>query len=152
MTRSMPSRRAALIPLAGALLALALPFATSPAAASARATDTVPAVPPVPGVDLSGVDLTAGSQWYAGGASQSINPTQAMIDTHEFYLGGFGFGSGKTVLSDVNSDFPQYDSGRFATGVMPGAYGASTRAMALGDGKHAIVTAQIETQGYFLAY
>jgi hypothetical protein len=36
--------------------------------------------------------------------------------------------------------------------VLPGAYGASTRAMAIGDGKHAMVTAQIETQGYFLAY
>jgi hypothetical protein len=133
------------------LLALALPFAASPAAASGRAAAD-PAVPGVPNLDAAGIDLTPGTQWYAGGASESINPTQAMIDTGKFYLGGFGFGSGKTVINDVNSAFPQYDSGRAATGVLPQPYGASTRAMALGDGKHAIVTAQIETQGYFLAY
>lgn len=142
------SRRAAALPLCGALLLLALPLGGAPASAAGRATaDPLPALPAA-----SDLDLTPGQQWYAGGASESINPTQAMIDTHRFYLGGFGFGSGRTVISDVNDAFPQYDSGRFATGVLPGPYGASTRAMAIGDGKHALVTAQIETQGYFLAY
>jgi hypothetical protein len=146
------SRRAALLPLAAGLLALALPLAAVPAAAAGRAADTVPGVPAVPGIDPAGLDLTPGTQWYAGGAAESINPTKAMIDTHKFFLGGFGFGSGHTVINDLNSSIPQYDSGRAATGVMPQPYGASTRAMALGDGKHAMVTAQIETQGYFLAY
>ncbi|MEO6204833.1 MAG: hypothetical protein ABIO67_05560 [Mycobacteriales bacterium] len=144
-----PSRRAAL-PLCVTLLALALPLGFAPAALAA--TDPVPAPPAVPGVDSSSLDLTPGTQWYAGGASESINPTPAMIATGKFYLGGFGFGSGKTVINDANSQIPQYDSGRAATGVLPGASGVSVRAMALGDGKHAIVTAQIETQGYFLAY
>ncbi|MDX6199257.1 MAG: hypothetical protein QOJ79_2408 [Actinomycetota bacterium] len=138
---------AALLPLVGALVALASPLGGSPAAAAGRA-----AVDPLPLPGAGAVDLTPGTGWYAGGASQSINPTPAMIATGEFYLGGFGFGSGKTLLNDINSSAPMYDSGRAATGVLPGAYGASTRAMALGDGKHAMVTAQIETQGYFLAY
>jgi MYXO-CTERM domain-containing protein len=149
MKRAMTSRRAALITVVGALLALALLLAGSPAAASARGTDTLPAAP---GLPASGLDLTPGTTWYAGGATESIAPTQAMIDTHEFYLGGFGFGSGKTLINDYISAFPQYTSGRAATSVMPGAYGPSVRAMAIGDGKHAMVTAQIETQGYFLAY
>ena len=38
----------------------------------------------------------------------------------------FGFGSGHTVINDLNSSIPQYDSGRAATGVMPQPYGAST--------------------------
>jgi lysozyme family protein len=107
-------------------------------------------VPSIPGA--SDLDLTPGTQFYAGGSSESINPTKAMIDTNHFYLGGFGFGSGRTIINQLNDNIPQYDSGRVATGSMPGAYGASSRAMALADGKHAIVTAQIETQGYFLAY
>ena len=76
-----------------------------------------------------------------------------MIDTGKFYLGGFGFGSGKTVINDLNSSTPSTTRAAFATASCRcPVYGASTRAMALGDGKHAMVTAQIETQGYFLAY
>jgi hypothetical protein len=142
------SRRVVLLPVVGALVALALPLGGSSAQAAPR--PAVGSVPSIPG--LGAIDLTPGTQWYAGGSSESINPTQAMIDTHHFYLGGFGFGSGRTIINQLNDNIPQYDSGRVATGVMPGAYGASSRAMALGDGKHAIVTAQIETQGYFLAY
>ncbi|MCU1591456.1 MAG: hypothetical protein JWP11_2712, partial [Frankiales bacterium] len=125
-----------------------------PASAAARpAAGPVPGGPGVPSLTgTDALDLTPGDQWYAGGAAESINPTQAMIDTHKFFLGGFGFGSGHTVINDLNSQIPQYDSGRAATGVLPQPYGSSTRAMALGDGKHAMVTAQIETQGYFLAY
>jgi hypothetical protein len=145
--RGVP-RRAALLPLCGALLALALPLATTPAAAA-----TPRAAGPVPSLPLpAALDLTPGTQWYAGGASESINPTPAMIATGKFYLGGFGFGSGKTVIHELEPGVPTYDSGRAATGVLPDEYGASVRAMALGDGKHALVTAQIETQGYFLAY
>ncbi|MDT7545184.1 MAG: hypothetical protein QOE99_1294 [Actinomycetota bacterium] len=152
-----PSFRRAALPLCGALLALALPLGLSTSASAAPRSDT-PGAPPVPAaggppsLTMPPVDLTPGTQWYAGGASESINPTQAMIDTGKFYLGGFGFGSGKTLLNDINSQFPQYDSGRAATGVLPGSSGPSVRAMAIGDGKHALVTAQIETQGYFLAY
>jgi hypothetical protein len=148
MTHGMTRRRAALIPLVGALVVMALPLGASSAAATGRsAADPVPSLPGVAAVDLS-----PGTGWYAGGAAESINPTPAMIATGTFYLGGFGFGSGKTLLNQLDSRVPMYDSGRAATGLLPGAYGASTRAMAIGDGKHAMVTAQIETQGYFLAY
>src|SRR4051812_28646909 len=86
------SRPAVLLPVVGALIALALPLAGGTAQAATRgATGPVPAIPGV-----SGLDLTPGTHWYAGGSSESINPTQAMIDTHHFYLGGFGFGSGRT--------------------------------------------------------
>jgi hypothetical protein len=147
------SRRAVLLPLAVGLIALALPLGGSPAAASGRAASGRAAAGPVPSLPgASDLDLNPGTQWYAGGSSESINPTQAMIDTHHFYLGGFGFGSGRTIIHEFAAGLPQYDSGRVATGWMDGAYGASSRAMALGDGLHAIVTAQIETQGYFLAY
>src|SRR3954452_20608275 len=107
--RRATCRRAVLLPLAGALLALALPLGASPAAASTRAADTVPGVPAVPGFDPADLDLTPGSQWYAGGANESIAPTQAMIDTHKLFLGGFGFGSGHTVINDLNDSIPQYD-------------------------------------------
>jgi hypothetical protein len=147
MTPRLRLRRAAVVPLVGGLLALGLPLGGAPASAAGRA-----AIDPLPLPGVGAVDLTPGTGWYAGGAAQSINPTPEMIATGEFYLGGFGFGSGKTVINDAYADFPMYDSGRAATGVLPGAYGASTRAMAIGDGKHAMVTAQIETQGYFLAY
>ena len=156
------SRRAALLPVVGALVALTLPLGGSAAQAAGRSADgTVPGVAGGPAVgDVGGapslsvpaVDLVPGTQWYAGGASESINPTQAMIDTHRFYLGGFGFGSGADVVTGLVPGAPDVYAGRQATGSMSGPYGASSRAMALGDGKHALVTAQIETQGYFLAY
>src|SRR5690349_21784692 len=99
-------RRAALLPIIGALVAITLPLGGSPASAAGRAgVDPLP----LPGVDA--IDLTAGTGWYAGGSTESIDPTPAMIATGEFYLGGFGFGSGKTLLNDINSSAPMYDSG-----------------------------------------
>ena len=32
--------------------------------------------------------------YLVGGAAESINPTDAMLANNDFYLGGFGFGSG----------------------------------------------------------
>src|SRR3954462_10273595 len=144
------SRRAALLPLIGALLALALPMAAAPASASGRAADTGPGVGSVPSIDPATIDVSppAVQQYYAGGAVESIAPTKAMIDTGEFYLGGFGFGSADTIVDPLDeSTVPAL--ARAATGVLPGEYTPSVRAMALADGTHAIVTAQIETQGYF---
>ncbi len=133
-------RPLALLP--AALLAGALALGTStPATAATAATAALPAPPlPVP------IDLTPGSGWTAGGDVESINPTQAMIDSHAFYLGGYGLGSGTTAVPGA----PSYDQGRFAAGIL--GKGPAVRAVAFGDGGHSFVTAQIETQGYFLAY
>jgi hypothetical protein len=135
------------------MLALAFPVGAAPAAAAGRVADTVPGVGAVPGIDPAVIDVTppAVGQYYAGGAVESIAPTPAMIATGEFYLGGFGFSSGDTLVDPLDP-YTKPEFARAATGVLPGEYAPSVRAMALGDGKHAIVTAQIETQGYFLAY
>jgi len=90
----------------------------------------------------------------AGAAVESINPTAEMIASKNFFLGGYGLGSGR-VLNRQELQTPLIEP-RLATGVMscptlPGC-DVHARAVAFGDGASAIVLAQIETQGYFVAY
>jgi len=90
----------------------------------------------------------------AGADVKSIDPTPEMIASENFFLGGYGFGSGR-LLNQKALQTPLIDP-RLATGIMdqsilPGC-GVSVRAVAFGDGANALVLAQIETQGYFVAY
>jgi hypothetical protein len=103
---------------------------------------------------------TAGSRlpafkgaYLMGAAVEDINPTPAMLQPGDFYLGGYGLGSGK-ALNTV-----QVIDGRPASGVMKDplfrnglADGVHVRAVAIGAGAQALVLAQIETQGMFEAY
>ncbi|MDQ1697931.1 MAG: hypothetical protein QOJ03_3284, partial [Frankiaceae bacterium] len=87
------------------------------------------------------------ARYLVGGAAESINPTAAMLANQDFYLGGYGFGSGHP--GNVTA-LPSATGGRFATGIL--GDGAHSRAFAVGDAKSTIVLAQIETQGFFNAY
>lgn len=92
-------------------------------------------------------DTTAPDQpstYLVGAAVRDINPTQAMLDAGDFYLGGFGLSNG-TVAGQVS-----YMDGRLATGILRD--GVHSRALAVSDGTTALVTAQIESQGVFAAY
>jgi hypothetical protein len=96
--------------------------------------------------------VTAASHYTLGADVESINPTRSMLDA-EFYLGGYGLGSGKAA-GEV-----QVIDGRAATGILRDpafpnglADGVHVRSVVIGDGKHAIALAQIETQGYYSAY
>ena len=93
--------------------------------------------------------------YLVGGGVESANPTDAMMANDDFYLGGYGFGSGH--LGNQTAVPPVTDP-RFATGILgdgkygPEGDGVHSRAFAVSDGKATIVLAQIEAQGYFNAY
>ena len=111
------------------------------------------------GIGLT-VPATAGARpsgfkggYLMGGAVEEINPTAAQLKAGDFYLGGYGLGSGKAFNKIKVID------GRAATGIMRNpmfrnglADGSHVRAVAIGAGSHALVLAQIETQGMFEAY
>lgn len=84
--------------------------------------------------------------YLVGGATESINPTQSMLDSGQFYLGGYGI----TDFKVGNEIQIPSTSGRNATGVL--GDGVHSRAMSVSDGSSTIELAQIETQGYFAAY
>lgn len=93
------------------------------------------------------------ARYTMGAAVESINPTAAQIAAGDFYLGGYGLGSGKAANRVKLID------GRAATGILRDpafpsglADGVHVRAVAIGDGKHATALAQIETQGMYAAY
>lgn len=88
-----------------------------------------------------------------GAAVESIDPTDAQIAAGDFYLGGYGLGSGKAANQVAVID------GRPALGILRdpafpdgSADGVHVRAVVIGAGTHAIALAQIETQGMFVAY
>jgi hypothetical protein len=94
----------------------------------------------------------APSHYTLGADVESIDPTPAMLDD-EFYLGGYGLGSGKAA------GLVRVIDGRAATGILHDpafpnglADGVHVRAVVVGDGRHALALAQIETQGYYSAY
>lgn len=100
----------------------------------------------------AGASRPAPSRYTLGADVQSINPTKAML-ADDFYLGGYGLGSGKAAGQ------VQVVDGRAATGIMKDpafpnglADGVHVRSVVIGDGKHAMALAQIETQGYYSAY
>jgi hypothetical protein len=84
--------------------------------------------------------------YLAGAAVESINPTQAMIDAGDFFLGGFGLTSGRVA----NRPEAQVTDGRSALGIL--GDGVATRALVVSDGSTAIALAQLDVQGYFAAY
>ncbi len=84
--------------------------------------------------------------YLVGGAAESINPTPAMLAHKDFYLGGYGFGDDKIANKYQIPD----TVGRYATGIL--GDGSHSRAIMFSDRTHTIAFAQIETQGYFIAY
>lgn len=112
------------------------PSTASPAApAGAAGSSAAPAASSTPAEPAT---------YLVGAAVESINPTRAMLDSGEFYLGGYGLSNGK-VAGTLS-----YADGRKATGILRD--GVHSRALAVSDGSRALVTAQIETQGVFAAY
>lgn len=100
---------------------------------------------PCPGTGTGAKPAPAQPTTYlVGAATESINPTPAMIATKQLYLGGYGLSSGT-----VGGVVPVMD-GRYATGIL--GEGVRSRAVAVSDRTNAIVLAQIETQGMFAAY
>jgi hypothetical protein len=84
--------------------------------------------------------------YLVGGGVQSINPTPAMLANKDFYLGGYGFGDDK-----IATKFQIPDTvGRYAKGIL--GDGSHSRAIMFSDRHNTIAFAQIETQGYFIAY
>ena len=69
-----------------------------------------------------------------------------MLKNKDFYLGGYGFGDDKIA----NQYQIPGTVGRYATGHL--GDGAHSRAMMISDRHNTIALAQIETQGYFIAY
>lgn len=95
----------------------------------------------------------AKQHYLLGAAVESINPSRAQIAAGDFYLGGYGLGSGK-ALNRV-----PVTGGRAATGILTDPFfpdgsadGVHVRAVVVRAGKQAIALAQIETQGMFVAY
>jgi hypothetical protein len=88
--------------------------------------------------------------YLVGGATESINPTDAMLAGKDFYLGGYGFGDGKVGNVVGVPGVTDALGNRFATGIL--GDGVHTRAFLVSDRKSSMVFAQIETQGYFDAY
>nr|MDP9167532.1 hypothetical protein [Actinomycetota bacterium] len=105
------------------------------------------------GVAVAGTATTASARppagppasvYLVGADAESINPTPDQVRGGNFYLGGYGLSDGKAAGA------VQLIAGRAATGIL--GDGVHTRAMAVSDGTHALVTAQIESQGVFAAY
>src|SRR3954454_9209004 len=104
--------------------------------------------------------------YLVGGDVESINPTAAMLANNDFFLGGYGFGSGRPGNAVNVPGASDALGNRFATGILgdhsynqfPSADGTAesdgvhSRAFAVSGGKHTIVLGMIETQGYFDAY
>jgi len=88
--------------------------------------------------------------YLVGGDAESINPSQSMLDAHDFFLGGYGFSSGRPANT---VDVPGASSAigdRYATGIL--ADGVHSRSFAVSDGASTVVLSQIESQGYFNTY
>ncbi len=87
-------------------------------------------------------------RYLVGAAVESINPPQSMIDGGNFFLGGYGVTSGR-VANRPEAQTPLAPA-RTAVGILRD--GVATRALVVSDGKQAIALAQIDVQGYFVAY
>jgi hypothetical protein len=88
--------------------------------------------------------------YLVGGDAQSINPTDEMLAGRAFFLGGYGFGSGRVGNAVEIPEGSDALGNRFAIGIL--GDGAHSRSFAVSDGAHTVVLSQIETQGYFSAY
>ena len=106
--------------------------------------------------------------YLVGGDVESINPTPEMLANNDFFLGGYGFSSGRPGNAVNVPGASDALGNRFATGILgdqsynrfPGkdddgtfeSDGVHSRAFAVSGGGHTIVFGMIETQGYFDAY
>lgn len=106
--------------------------------------------------------------YLVGGDVESINPTAAMLANDDFFLGGYGFSSGRPGNAVNTPGLSDALGNRFATGILgdhsygcdPTAPadapcesdGSHVRAFSVSGGGHTIVMGQIETQGYFNSY
>jgi hypothetical protein len=103
----------------------------------------------------------AAATFYVGVAARDISPTPAQIATKRFFLGGYGFGSGRV---GTQTKYVQLPTGnRYAVGVMgkdaagndfipDNPFAVWVRAIAIGDGAHTIVLTDLDNQGTFPAY
>jgi hypothetical protein len=99
-------------------------------------------------VPLPGPATAAG--FLVGAAVRDITPSQEMIDTGRFYLGGYGIASGRVGLGPASAEAIR---GRKATGVMADPLGgAFVRAVAVSDGHTRVVFADLDNQGMFAGY
>lgn len=106
--------------------------ATSPGAGGSNGSE------PRPGTTLPTGDrrFPGAGVYEVGLASRSINPgADGRFDGQTVFLGGYGLGG------------PPFFKGRPATGIL--GRGADVRAIAIGDGAHAIAIADEQTQGWF---
>ena len=104
----------------------------------------------------------AAATFRVGVASRDISPTPAMIATNRFFMGGYGFGSGRVGTQTQYVQLPTGD--RHAIGVMGkdaaghdiisnNPFAPWVRAIAIGDNAgHTIVLADLDNQGTFPAY
>src|SRR5207244_4406863 len=99
--------------------------------------------------------------FFVGVATRDISPTPAEIATNRFFLGGYGFGSGRVGTQTKYVQAPTGD--RHAVGVMgkdaagqdiipDNPFAPWVRAIAIGDGAHTIVLVDLDNQGTFPAY
>ena len=90
----------------------------------------------------------AAERYLVGAAVESINPPQSMINEGSFFLGGYGLPTSGRVASRPEAQLPL--AGRTAVGIL--GDGVATRALVVSDGEEAVALAQIDVQGYFVAY
>ena len=107
------------------------------------------------------VGRAAPATFTVGVAARDISPTPAEIATNRFFMGGYGFGSGRIGTQDHFVQAPTGD--RHAVGVMgkdaaghdliaDNPFAPWVRVIAIGDGTHTIVLADLDNQGTFPAY
>jgi hypothetical protein len=97
------------------------------------------------GVPASAAPALAPVGTYSVGAAvESLNPSQAILDTGTFFLGGFGLSNGQVAGQQTPL------TGRAATHILGDS--AHVRAFVVSDGTHAIALAQLEVQCCFAAY
>jgi hypothetical protein len=129
-------------------------------AAAVAAAAALPAAFALPG------DSATPATYLVGGDVESINPSPEMLANNDFFLGGYGFSSGRPGNAVNVPGASDALGNRFATGILgdnsftrfPSSDGTAesdgshVRAFSVSGGGHTIVMSQIETQGYFDAY
>ncbi|MCA1831354.1 MAG: hypothetical protein ABR548_13060 [Actinomycetota bacterium] len=110
----------------------------------------------------------APAKFYVGVGERDISPTASEIATDNFFLGGYGFGSGRIgtqdhYVTDPTGVTEDAIEARTAVGVMGknddgtdlvpnNPFAPWVRAFAISDGTHTIVLADFDNQGTFASY
>jgi len=101
------------------------------------------------------------ASFFVGAGARDISPTATEIATGHFFLGGYGFGSGRVGTQTEYVQTPL--APRTAVGVMGkdaagndliagNPFAPWVRAIAIGDGTRTIVLADLDNQGMFASY